>query len=287
MSRKNIFDMIDGTFDTERELRRIKRLFEKEYPVYNIQDQKHYSIRSYVGLYGFYQWRNRGRCVDAEDFLATLGYEKLWSSAPFDVQDFFTLIEIIYNFCWIVKRSYGDIKVFIDQDDKKSFALLEKILIDCLAHYNFNGRYFYEREQLIVIEDKPEATAVAEIVDNDLGYKVLRYNHYMLKGDLQAKKDILLALGADLEPKRAQIKTIDKDLEDGIFYILNNLNLRHNNKTEGDKHYKQAVAEMDSATLENWYDELYQMILLAYLQLDQTERNNRVKTLKQIVSPKM
>jgi hypothetical protein len=43
---------------------------------------------------------------------------------------------------------------------------------------------------------------------------------------------------------------------------------------------------MDNSTLENWYDELYQMMLLAYLQLDQTERNSRVKTLKQTVTPK-
>ena len=89
-----------------------------------------------------------------------------------------------------------------------------------------------------------------------------------------------------MEPKRNQIAAIDKALEDGIFYILNNLNLRHNNKTEGDKHYKQAVAEMDSATLENWYDELYQMMLLAYLQLDQVDRNTKVKALKLAVSPK-
>ena len=50
--------------------------------------------------------------------------------------------------------------------------------------------------------------------------------------------------------------------------------------------YKQAVAEMDAATLENWYDELYQMMLLAYLQLDQVSRNAKVKALKQTVSPK-
>ena len=105
---------------------------------------------------------------------------------------------------------------------------------DCLASYNYKAVYFSDIEQLIVTEDKPEATAVAEIVDNDLGYKVLRYNHYVLRGDLQAKKDILLALGADLEPKRAQIEAVDKIMEDGIFYILNNLNLRHNNTVEGD-----------------------------------------------------
>ena len=79
---------------------------------------------------------------------------------------------------------------------------------------------------------------------------------------------------------------VGRDLEDGIFYILNNLNLRHNNKAEGDKHYKQAVAEMSNEVLENWYDELYQMMLLAYLRMDQVERNAKVKALKQAVSTK-
>jgi hypothetical protein len=218
------------------------------------------------------------------DFLSLVEYDKLWSGAKIDVQDLFTLIEIIYNFWHIADRkvdaSHGS------GDTVRDFRLLKKIMDDCLAHYNYKAEYFPDLEQAIVIEDKPEATAVAEIVDNETGYKVLRYNHYMLKGDLQAKKDILLALGANLEPKRKQLQTIDKDLEDGIFYILNNLHLRHNNKCKGDKNYKQAVADMDAETLETWYDELYQMILLAYLQLDQVDRNAKVKALKQAVSPK-
>lgn len=218
------------------------------------------------------------------EFLSLLEYDRLWDSAKTNVQDLFSLIEIIYNFWYIADR-----KVDASQgsgNNVRDFRLLKKIMDDCLAHYNFKGEYFWDREQLVVIEDKPEATAVAEIVDDETGYKVLRYNHYILKGDLQAKKDILLTLGSKLEPKREQIKAIDKNLEDGIFYILNNLNLRHNNITADDKNYKRAVAEMDSTTLENWYDELYQMMLLAYLQLDQVERNSRVKVLKSIVSPK-
>ena len=285
MARKNIFDMVAGAFDIEHELQRIRRLFEAEHPIYVLSARSNYSVFRYVDKYGFYQWRNRGRCVDANDFLSILEYEELWKSAPTNLQDLLTLIEIIYNFCWIVKRA-DNTRVLLDRNQEKHFSVLEETLIACLSHYNHKGEYFSNLEQLIVIEDKPEATAVAEIIDNDLGYKVLRYNHYMLKGDLQAKKDILLALGADLEPKREQIKAIDKNLEDGIFYILNNLHLRHNNKAEGDKHYKQAIADMDDGTLEHWYDELYQMILLAYLQLDQVERNTKVKALKQVVSPK-
>lgn len=283
MSRKNIFEMVAEIFDLSRELKRMRRLFENDATVY-VPVEGYYTVRGYVKERGFSRWRNRGRCVDTNDFLSLLEYDKLWDSAKNNMQDLFTLIEIIYNFWHIAESrtsaSYGS------DDRSRSFGLLKKIMDDCLAHYNYKGEYFPELEQLIVIEDKPEATAVAEIVEPDISYKVLRYNHYMLKGDLPAKKDILLALGADLEPKREQIKAIDKNLEEGIFYMLNNLNLRHNNKTEGDKNYKQAVADMDCNTLEHWYDELYQMMLLAYLQLDQVERNIQVKELKELVSPK-
>lgn len=282
MSRKNIFDMVAEIFDLPRELNRLYRLFEKERIVYYRPDT--HSVREYVYLYGFSTWRNRGRCVDANDFLSLLGYDQLWISASDNTYDLFTLIEIIYNFWYITDRRQHIAQGYSDGATK--FKLLKKIMDDCLAHYNYKALYSRSLEQLIVIEDKPEATAVAEIVDQNIGHKVLRYNHYMLKGDLQTKKDILLAIGADLEPKRKQLKEIDKDLEDGIFYILNNLNLRHNNESGGDKNYRQAVADMDDDTLENWYDELYQMMLLAYLQLDQIERTSKVKALKQLVTPK-
>ena len=283
MSRKNIFEMVAEIFDLSRELKRMRRLFENDATVY-VSVEGYYTVRGYVKEHGFSRWRNRGRCVDANDFLSLLEYDKLWDSAKNNMQDLFTLIEIIYNFWHIAESrtstSYGS------DDRSRSFGLLKKIMDECLANYNYKAQYFPSREQLIVTENKPEATAVAEIIERDLSYKVLRYNHYMLKGNLQAKKEILLALGTDLEPKREQIKAIDAKLEDGIFYVLNNLNLRHNNKTEGDKNYKQAVADMDSNTLEHWYDELYQMMLLAYLQLDQVKRNIQVKELKELVSPK-
>lgn len=282
MSRKNIFEIVADMFDVSIELKRMYRLFENNGTV-NFQHRV-YTLHEYTKYYGFYNWRNRGRCVDLNDFLSLLDYEDLWSDAHTNVQDLFTLIEIIYNFWHLADQQTG--ASCGSGHEGGNFRLLKKIMDECLSYYNYKGEYFPELEQLIVIEDKPEATAVAEIVDNDLSYKVLRYNHYMLKGDLKAKKDILLALGADLEPKRKQIQAIDRDLEDGIFYILNNLNLRHNNKAEGDKHYKQAVAEMSNEVLENWYDELYQMMLLAYLRMDQVERNAKVKALKQAVSTK-
>lgn len=287
MSRKNIFEIMNsGDLDLKLELKRIIRLFESEktvrvssYPSYDF-----YTVYEYADKYGFSSWKSRGRCIDVEDFLSQFDYNLLCYIAENNMQKFLTLIEIVYNFWHIADQGTNSSNCYDERS--RNFLLLKQIMDDCLAHFNYKAEYFPEREQLIVIEDKPEVTAVAEIVEEEIAYKVLRYNHYMMKGDLQGKKEILIAIGADLEPKRSDIKAVDKTLEDGIFYILNNLDLRHNNKVVGDKNYKQAVVDMDDATLENWYDELYQMMLLAYLQLDQVERKDRVENLKQLVTPR-
>mgnify|MGYP006943183641 FL=1 len=90
-------------------------------------------------------------------------------------------------------------------------------------------------------------------------------------------------MGSELESKRKQLHGIDSSLESDIFYMLNNMDLRHNNRAHESKYYKKAVEEMDEGALENWYDELYQMILLAYLRMEQEDRAVKVKELKKIV----
>ena len=83
-----------------------------------------------------------------------------------------------------------------------------------------------------------------------------------------------------MEPKRKLMDSINKTLSSDIFYMLNNLNLRHNNGSKDDKNYKSVVANMCKPTLESWYDELYQMMLLAFLEIDQQDRASKVKDLK-------
>lgn len=278
MSRKSIFDLINSSFDLSQELTRILRLFESTKTV-RTDRWGHLSLLEYMQREGFSTWKNRGHFIDATDFLSAFEYKILRQSALSVNLDLLLLIEIIYNFWHIAATQTHSLHVHTEQG--KNFKLLKTIMDDCLAHYGYKGEYLCEKQQLIVIEDKPEATAVAEITQD---VRFLRYNHFLLKGDLAAKKELLLAFGSDLEPKRATFEAVNKALTSDIFFMLNNLHLRHNNKAEGDKHYKAVVAKMDNATLENWYDELYQMILLAYLELDQVARGNRVATLKTLLN---
>lgn len=277
MSRKNIFDILAERNDVERDVDRIEYLFDSENLLCK-NKRSDYTIKEFVTNYCFDTWHNRGHCLDLDDFLETLGYDEYCFGAKNgNVEDFFAFVEIVFN-CWKMAEIYMLKNEEIQYYD--SFYLLFNIMCDSLSHYNHKAVYDEGTEQVLVIEDDPAVTAVAEIVEPKLSLDILKYNHYTLRGNIDKKKAILLALGAELEPKRKTLAGINSTLEDRIFFMLNNLNLRHNNMSPDDKNYKEFVAKMDSETLENWYDELYQMILLAFLEIDQIERNSRVKTLK-------
>lgn len=75
-------------------------------------------------------------------------------------------------------------------------------------------------------------------------------------------------IGADLEPRRKELNNADAKLEKSIFFLLNNMNLRHNNREKGSKSFNKKVAAMRNSTLEKWYDKTYQLMLTAYMILD-------------------
>ena len=154
-----------------------------------------------------------------------------------------------------------------------------------MGQYNHVAYINEEQECVLIVEDKAEVTAAAEIMPTPaLAVDVVRYNHRTLRGEIELKKKILLAMGAELEAKRKKLHAINSTLENDIFFMLNNLNIRHNNKSKGDKNYKEYVAKMRKDRLEKWYDELYQMLLLAFLLMDNTKRVEKVKELKEKIN---
>lgn len=277
--RKNIFELLAATFDMAQEVSRLDDIIRKRFSFIHYESHK-YTLERYVDIYCFSDWKSRGHFLDLADFLKATSYTKILTSAKKNPEDFLTFIEIGYNlYCMANKK-------FLQSDDTweyfDAYALFHQIADDCLAHFNHKIFYNEELEQAIVVEDKPEVTAVVEIEeDTDIAFEIVRYNHHALKGNITAKRAILLKMGSQLEPLRSQISVCNKALEKDIFFMLNNLNIRHNNSVLGDAKYKPFVASMDADTLENWYDELYQMILLAKLELANANRMEQVEILKQ------
>lgn len=167
---------------------------------------------------------------------------------------------------------------------------------NALLEYNINTSFIYEQiERVIDVIDYtiindgnvnifvPRDNAAIEvaqssIIPDDLSYKVLSYKHHSYCGDIHRKKDILLSFANILEPNRKQLKCIDKELADCIFYAFNNLDLRHNN--QGTNIKSDVFHDMDMNAKEHVYDQLYELCLIAFMQLEHRKSIDAINALK-------
>lgn len=144
-----------------------------------------------------------------------------------------------------------------------------------------------ENKIIFFVPKDSAATSVSEltIIPAQDSYKVIFYNHHSMKGDIERKKEIIRRLGDLLEPMRKELHSVNSSLEDLIFFSLNSCNIRHNNIDPQDKgKYKKFIAEMTQEGIESVYDELYQMILLAFLELDNRARKGVFEDLKKSIN---
>lgn len=287
MARKNIFQIIESKRDITQEVLRLNSLLnnEKGISIYKEtssvlppQFYKSSRVEDFVDSYIFKLWKCRGTCVSLEDMAETLGIEDMFTDEDYSEENILIYVEYVANVLFLATKVRLAEKYSYYLND--SYVATRENLDNLLGWMNYERRVFEKKEQVLIVRKSAATTAVAEIVEENLSYQIVKYNHHSLKGDIESKKAILLALGSELEPKRKDISEINKRLADDIFFMLNNLNLRHNNRSKSDKNYKEAVAKMRKTALEDWYDELYQMLLLAFLELDNKERSERVSELK-------
>lgn len=278
--RKSIFDIASASINISNEVDRIVAMSIKENSTYSSPYER--TLFEFVDEHCFRDWSYRGHFVDVKDFLEAVDYNAIIKSAKSgNTEAFMTLIELTYNLWSLAYRDIMDEKTTSGWNN--NFFHLRDVMLDNLEKYNHKA--YIDDERVLIIEDKPEVTAVSEIVEQDLAIDIIRYNHRSLYGELELKKGILLSLGAELEPKRKELQALNKQLAEDIFFMLNNINIRHNNRSKKDMNkYKEYVAKMSKSRLEKWYDELYQMILLAFLILDNVGRAESVKELKNKVA---
>ena len=249
----------------------IRKEYDRLYKMFHYSDFNTTSLREWCDIY-FEKFDFRNTCISLNDFDETNNFHFDAEPEEFDIDYLISFCEYSYNLVYNLAVLHRD-KSY--QQSKNYLAQVEKVIenIGYMASKQGNVTDFVPKDQA--------AISVAEIIDPNLSYKVIEYNHHSMKGDLERKKAILLALADKLEAMRPKLQENKSVVESDLFYLFNNINIRHNNLDKNGKNYKEFVANMNDNELENWYDDAYQMSLLAFLELEYFERKDRIKKLKE------
>ena len=276
--RTSFFEKMEREIDIQKEYVKIDEV------VLNERYSKNKTLNDVFSDY-FRSWKYKRNFLSFDELREYLGftyydegnmYETVYNPVGIisEIGDFLCYCELIYNMIALITSDFS-----VVQTNNPASAVLETIKYDV---EELNYEFVKEDDKYILVQKDAAASAVAEIVNYDLGKEIIRYNHHVLKGDINSKKTILKDIAHALEPKQSELKknnlgTIERD----FFYMVNNMDIRHNNCDINDTNKDNAkFAVLSDEEKEKWYDEIYQEALMAYLSLEQLERNKRIADFK-------
>lgn len=263
MARRNFYEILNGSpLNLKAEYNRIYALFYKgtayDGAVVDIVDEVFEALPPYL----------RGRAITLSDFDETYGFSFSDHTLLFEPDDLILLCEYIWNLCnGVIKHAYQ----MINESDYQSIDHLLKIVDGCIKdmqHIPVN-----QNNIIIFVPKDANVVAVTEIVKEEMAVSILEYHHHGLKGNLAKKKAILKLMADDIESNRQDLRNINKPLEAQLFQLMNKFVRHDHSKTP-------YIAGMRPAEIEQCYDDIYQMWLLAKLEMDHyATRKSRIATL--------
>lgn len=270
MERRNFAQILkEAKVDIRREYDRLYSLFylNKAFQLNNSM----LSLRDYCACF-FYSLPFRGTCLNLDDFDDFYGFNFEKVPTDFDLNYLLSFCEYSYNLAiYMNPTNYSILASFTTYNQQPQFYVQQVMKVVDAIGYMITKQDDSD-DMSIVVAKSPTAMAVAEISDPKKAYKVLEYNHYALKGNLDRKLSILKVLADEIEPRRAELKKIPGSVEGELFQMLQKF-IRHNNRDN------PVIAAMSDDEIEAVYDDIYQMWLLAMLELDNVERKKCAKEL--------
>ena len=260
--RRNFYEIIKGAgINITNEYNRINELFEStELSADSVRDSIESAFLDFPKSF-------RGRTVSLDDFDSTYGFKKIGFASDVSIEELLSRCEYITNLCNQLCKCWDST---LDVSDWLSIRLLTETIEGCIDELGFVPAKI--EDFVIYVEKDSAAISVAEIVPEQLAFVVLEYNHHKLKGDLNKKRQLLKEMADNIEPERKRLRSINSTLETQLCQLMNKF-IRH------DHSQTPFIVTMKKQEIESTYDDIYQMWLLAKLELDNLERKNRMQGL--------
>lgn len=272
MGRRNFFDRLVRTLDFQKEYQKIESLVLQPHSLHG------YSIENSIERY-FKDWKYNANYLSFKEMRDQLkftfvrnGYYDMPTGHIKDANDFFDYCEMIINMIVLLPEEEAE---YHGNNVNEIMRLIDYDL------NSLNHKIRRIDDKYLIIQKDATVSEVVDIVEDSLAKIILEYNHYLLKGDLEKKKNILIKIANALEPQKCEIKSMNYQLFKDYFYLINNMDIRHNNCDSSDaSNYNAYFDKLTLKEKEEWYDEIYQMSLLIFLLLENRNRTEKISDLK-------
>ena len=271
MGRSNFFERMERELNLQHE-------YEKFEDIILNEKMGGTSINEFISN-NFLTWKDRRNFVSFGELRQHLGftydddyitnYERIPTGRVRDVDTFLLYCEMMLNMFNGILLPNAPTALC-----KKVQLVIDTIMYD-LEKLNHEIKSL-DNDRIIIVQKDASVTAVADIVEPVLADAIVEYNHHLLKGNIEKKKEILRKIADALEPKRSELDQINKSFTSDLFYLVNNMNIRHNNCDN------PTFASLSDEEVEVWYDDIFQQELMAFLLLEQKERNARIDAFKKM-----
>lgn len=271
----SFFERMEREIDIQKEYEKIDNL------ILNKEDYHSGTLQERISK-SFYAWKHRKNFTSFDELREYLGFgysnegffdQLIPTGVLTGIDDFLCYCEAIYNMIALITVNFS----FVSLE-------LEKLVIDTIRYdtERLGYEFIKDEDRYILVQKNAAASSVAELVNYDLAKEILRYNHYALKGDINSKRSILYKIAFELENMRKDLKECGyKNIESDFFFMVNNMDVRHNNSGKNDANNHNAkFTALSNEEKEKWYDEIYQEGLMAFLLLEQKKRDKRIYDFK-------
>lgn len=280
MARKNFFELLEREIDFQEDYEKIEDAI--------INEKYMLSLENVIEK-DFSDWPFRGNFISFWELRCHLGFTYTESDVygedyepdrkHIKMDDFLLYSEMMLNMMQLLETKH-----------ELTYASKIRLVKDTILYdlEKINHEMVKQKDgRLIIVQKDAAVSAVVDLVEPDLAQIILEYHHYLLKGDLGAKKDILRKLADALEPKRKKLDNLNKTLCSDFFFLVNKMNIRHNNCDPSDKSkYVEKFDKMTKQQKEAWYDGIFHQGLMLFLTIEQAKRTKEIAGFKASLNEK-
>lgn len=285
MARKNIFQLVEENYDIKMEVEKVYSLFRNQ--GYFKSQYSSYTLRSLVDRFLLKEWKYRGTCIDVDEYLERV-------DADVSDEDEITEERII-NFLEVMENF---IKLYFDNDEElynerkieyyTNFTEIFEDLIKILEKKMGLTTREYKDRIILYPKNAPLEKVVELCDDEDVQWELIRYVREDLSLAEKRKSLAYLATNLYIEEDKNEKDERIKSLINKANNILNNLHIRHNNKTgKWENKVLEGVSEKDAISLcDMVYNEMLTIVLMREHKQYEEVYSKFNKTQKEVSSKK-